>query len=45
MNEPRICPETGLPCDPSYCDFLSPECLTDFESEFVEALLDHFEES
>ena len=45
MNEPRICPETGLPCDPSCCDFFSAECLTDFESEFWEALGLNSEES
>ena len=43
MNEPRICPETGLPCNPEYCDFLSPECLTDYESPFTAALLDDME--
>ena len=44
MNEQRICPETGLPCDPTYCDWLSPECLSDHESDFVSALLDAMED-
>ena len=43
MSESRICPLTGYPCDPSYCDLLSPECLTDYESPFVAALLDDME--